>query len=190
MPQSLARVLVHLVFSTKDRDPLIARNIRPELHAYLGGVLDRVGCPPLRVGGTADHVHILFSISRTRPIADVVEQTKKGSSTETAPYPACHQNSGTPSCFIHLRSRRCRPSADTLNAKRSITAHRVFQTSSADCSAAINSPTMNATCGTESSRSSRAFANSPNGATSLQPRATPWVLIRRARARTERESVT
>lgn len=80
MPQSLARVLIHLVFSTKNREPTIGPNIRPELHAYLGGILDKLGCSPLRVGGTADHVHILFALSRTLAIADAVEETKKGSS--------------------------------------------------------------------------------------------------------------
>ena len=80
MPQSLARVLIHLVFSTKNREPMIARDIRPELHRYLGGILDKLGCPPLRGGGTVDHVHVLFSLSRTRAIAEVVEEAKKGSS--------------------------------------------------------------------------------------------------------------
>ena len=80
MPQSLARVLVHLVFSTKNREPSIAAALRPLLHEYLGGIVDTLGCSPLAVGGTADHVHILISLSRTRSIADVVEETKKGSS--------------------------------------------------------------------------------------------------------------
>jgi len=80
MPQSLARVLVHLVFSTKNREPCIAAAFRPSLHEYLGGILDTLGCAPLTVGGTADHVHILCSLSRTRTIATVVEETKKGSS--------------------------------------------------------------------------------------------------------------
>ena len=80
MPQSLARVLVHLVFSTKNRAPIIAPAIRPELHAYLGGILDAFGCSPLRVGGTVDHVHLLFALVRTRTIADVVEEAKTGSS--------------------------------------------------------------------------------------------------------------
>ena len=80
MPQSLARVLVHLVFSTKNREPSIAGAMRPLLHAYLGGIVDTLGCSPLTVGGIADHVHILFSLSRTQTIAGVVEEAKKGSS--------------------------------------------------------------------------------------------------------------
>jgi REP element-mobilizing transposase RayT len=68
------------VFSTKNREPTIVQEIRAELHAYLGGILEKLGCSPLRVGGTADHVHILFSLSRTLAIAEAVEETKKRSS--------------------------------------------------------------------------------------------------------------
>ena len=85
MPQSLARVLIHLVFSIKNREPTIAQDIRPALHAYIGGILDQLGCSPLRVGGTADHVHILFALSRTLTIAETVEETKKGASKGMKP---------------------------------------------------------------------------------------------------------
>ena len=80
MPQSLSRVLVHLVFSTKHREPLLTRSIRDELHAYLAGTLDHTDCPSLRVGGVEDHVHLLFGLSRTRTIAEVVEKVKTSSS--------------------------------------------------------------------------------------------------------------
>jgi REP element-mobilizing transposase RayT len=80
MAQSLAKVLVHLVFSTKNREPTIPAETRPELHAYLVGILANLTCPALQVGGTADHVHVLFSLGRTTTVADVVEETKKGSS--------------------------------------------------------------------------------------------------------------
>ena len=62
------------------RHPATAAAIRPMLHAYLGGILDTLGCSPLTVGGTVDHVHILCSLSRTQTIAAVVEAAKKGSS--------------------------------------------------------------------------------------------------------------
>jgi len=80
MPQSLARVLVHLVFSTKNRAPLLTPNIRTQLHPYLSVVLNNDGCPSFQVGGVADHVHLLFSLSRVRTIADVVENVKTSSS--------------------------------------------------------------------------------------------------------------
>jgi REP element-mobilizing transposase RayT len=81
MPQSLARVLVHIVFSTKNRYPFLAdNNIRSELHAYLGGTCNQLECPVLTVGGAADHVHILCALSRNLSIAKVVGDIKRGSS--------------------------------------------------------------------------------------------------------------
>jgi len=80
MSQSLARLLVHLVFSTKNRQPLIVPEARDRMFAYLGGTLNTLNCPVVKVGGMADHVHILFALSRTMPLCDVVEEVKKGSS--------------------------------------------------------------------------------------------------------------
>jgi REP element-mobilizing transposase RayT len=80
MSQSLARVLVHLVFSTKNRAPVLTPEIRAELHPYLSVVLTNDGCPSLRVGGVEDHVHLLFALSRTRTISQVVENAKTSSS--------------------------------------------------------------------------------------------------------------
>jgi len=80
VPQSLARVLVHLIFSTKNREPVVTPALRTELFPYLSAVLNHDGCPSLRVGGVADHVHLLFGLSRTRCIADVVENVKTSSS--------------------------------------------------------------------------------------------------------------
>lgn len=77
MPQSLAKVLVHLVFSTKNREPIIPLDTMPELHAYLVSILTHLNCPALQVGGTADHIPLLFSLARTTTIADLVEETKK-----------------------------------------------------------------------------------------------------------------
>ncbi len=80
MPQSLSRILVHLVFSTKNRVPALALDIQAEVHAYLAVVLRENGCPALQVGGAEDHVHILFALSRTLTVAQVVEKAKTSSS--------------------------------------------------------------------------------------------------------------
>lgn len=80
MPQSLSRILVHLIFSTKNRDPVLTPEIRAELHPYLAVVLREDGCPALQVGGVEDHVHALFGLSRTRTVAQVVETVKTSSS--------------------------------------------------------------------------------------------------------------
>ena len=80
MPQSLSKILVHLIFSTKPREPLIGLETRPRLHAYIVGILDNLKCPSLQTGGVADHVHVLFTLGRTISPAQVVEEVKKSSS--------------------------------------------------------------------------------------------------------------
>ena len=80
MPQSLSSVLIHLVFSTKNRDPLISAEIAPELHAYMAAVFRACHSPALSINGTENHIHGLFALSRTVTVADVVEEVKKRSS--------------------------------------------------------------------------------------------------------------
>jgi REP element-mobilizing transposase RayT len=81
MPQSLAKILLHVVFSTKDRRPhLRDRVFREEMHHYIGGILNRINCPPVIVGGVEDHVHLLCVLSRTCAPADMVKEVKRSSS--------------------------------------------------------------------------------------------------------------
>jgi len=80
MPQSLAKILVHVIFSTKNREPIIHPQVRPALHAYVTGILKNVQCPSVQTGGTADHLHSLLVLARTRSIAEVIEEMKKSSS--------------------------------------------------------------------------------------------------------------
>ncbi len=81
MPQSLAKVLVHVVFSTKDRRPLLRdKIIREELHRYLGGILNKLDCQPIIVGGVEDHAHFLCALSRTSSAAEMIKEVKRGSS--------------------------------------------------------------------------------------------------------------
>jgi len=80
MPQSLTKVYIHLVFSTKYRQPLIDDAIKPELFAYLGGVCQALECIPVRVGGHDDHVHILCLLSKKVALMDLLEEVKKRSS--------------------------------------------------------------------------------------------------------------
>lgn len=80
MPQSLSRILVHLVFSTKSRRPWITPEVSAQLHPYLVRVLQSEGCTPIQVGGVEDHIHALFGLSRTNAIAKVVEHLKTSSS--------------------------------------------------------------------------------------------------------------
>jgi len=98
MPQSLSVVLVHLVFSTKNREPLIHPDVQTELYAFLGGTARDCGCPMLDRGGTEDHIHLLCSLSRTITIANLVEELKTRSSkwlkTKGPAYAGFHWQSG------------------------------------------------------------------------------------------------
>jgi REP element-mobilizing transposase RayT len=80
MPQSLANVQIHLIFSTLNRTPNLAPEVIRELHPYFAGTLNQMGYPIIEVGGVADHVHLLFRQSRTLTIAKVVQDLKTGSS--------------------------------------------------------------------------------------------------------------
>ena len=80
MPQSLSRVIIHLIFSTKDRHPWLDREMRPRMHAYLATVCRDLGGEAHRVGGMADHVHIVTTLPRTISQAELVEKVKTSSS--------------------------------------------------------------------------------------------------------------
>ena len=80
MPQSLGKVLVHVVFSTKHRLPTVDDAVRGGMHAYLAGSVNGIACRAIRIGGTADHVHALASLGRTVSVAELVHVMKGGSS--------------------------------------------------------------------------------------------------------------
>jgi putative transposase len=80
MSQSLSKVYVHIVFSTKNRQSLIDDNINTSLFEYLGGICKGLECYPLKVGGHRDHIHILCLLSRKIPQMKLLEELKKQSS--------------------------------------------------------------------------------------------------------------
>jgi putative transposase len=80
MPQSFAAMHVHVVCSTKNREPWLDGEMRPRLFAYIGGVLRNHDCALMSAGGVEDHVHLLVSLGRTVALADVVRVIKSNSS--------------------------------------------------------------------------------------------------------------
>ena len=81
MPQSLAALYLHLVFSTKERRPFLQdKSLRDSLHQYLGGISNTLECPPIRIGGVEDHVHVLARFCRTLSLAEWVKELKRVSS--------------------------------------------------------------------------------------------------------------
>jgi REP element-mobilizing transposase RayT len=81
MSQSLVKVYLHLVFSTKHREPYLNNpTLRQETHAYLAGACKNMGSPSLLVGGVADHVHVLCYLSKIQSVSDLIKELKRESS--------------------------------------------------------------------------------------------------------------
>ncbi len=78
MPQSLAQVYIHTIFSTKDRHPFLSEpGLRSDVHAFMSGTAKSLQCFPIQIGGVADHVHLLTTLSRTIPISEFVKEVKR-----------------------------------------------------------------------------------------------------------------
>jgi putative transposase len=78
MPQSLSAVYIHLIFSTKDRYPFLKdEELQKDLHAYLGGISRELDCPPIRVGGVEDHIHLLARFGREITQAEWIKELKR-----------------------------------------------------------------------------------------------------------------
>ena len=98
MPQSLARILIHLVYSTKHRECILGDDIRDELHRYTAGVLKEWDSPASLINSVEDHMHILCSHSKNHSPAKLVEAAKVASSkwvkTKGPRYADFHWQSG------------------------------------------------------------------------------------------------
>ena len=81
MAQTLVSLLVHVIFSTRNREPFITPEIEPELFAYIGGILKNHESRLLNAGGTADHVHLLISQSKNVSLSSLMKDVKKDSSS-------------------------------------------------------------------------------------------------------------
>ena len=80
MPATYSKLHYHATFSTKDRYPLITKDWRNNLHAYLGGIVKNLGGVPVAIGGIEDHVHILMGLRTTQRLDYVMRDLKSGSS--------------------------------------------------------------------------------------------------------------
>lgn len=77
MPTTYTSLHYHLIFSTKNREPLIDDLWRARLHEYLGGMVRGFGGASLGVGGVHDHVHLLVGLKPTHCLADFMRDLKK-----------------------------------------------------------------------------------------------------------------
>jgi REP element-mobilizing transposase RayT len=81
MSQSLVQIYLHLVFSTKNREPFLRNDdLREQLHAYQVGICQNLGCPSLQIGGVEDHVHILCRFGKSIEVQDFLRDLKRDSS--------------------------------------------------------------------------------------------------------------
>ncbi len=80
MPSTYSSLSYHIVFSTKNRAPLITDALRNRLYEYLGGVIRSEGGSLTEIGGVADHAHLLVKLKPTHAISDVLRVIKANSS--------------------------------------------------------------------------------------------------------------
>jgi len=80
MSQSYTNLLYHLIFSSKERRPIITLDYKPQLYDYIGGILRGLGGISLGIGGVADHVHVLAKLGPTRALSDVLRDLKANAS--------------------------------------------------------------------------------------------------------------
>ena len=80
MPQSYTRLVYHIIYSTKDREPLITDDIKPDLFKYMGGIFRKLDSVAFAINGMPDHVHILAALPPTEAVADIVGKVKSNSS--------------------------------------------------------------------------------------------------------------
>lgn len=80
MGQSLAKLYVHIVFSTKHHEKILTPEVQPELFSYLGGICNNLECYPLKIGGFSDHIHILALLSKKIALTHFLQELKTSSS--------------------------------------------------------------------------------------------------------------
>src|SRR3989339_768524 len=80
MPDTYTQLYIHIIFSVKERTPLIKDSFRKELFAYIGGIIKNKGQKPISINGTADHIHILVGIKPDKSISELVREIKSNSS--------------------------------------------------------------------------------------------------------------
>ena len=79
MAHTYTQILVHMVFATKERRPLIMPQLKTDLHAYMAGISRNLGCHVYALGGVPDHCHLVFDLSPTIALADFANKVKAGS---------------------------------------------------------------------------------------------------------------
>jgi REP element-mobilizing transposase RayT len=80
MAHTFTNLLTHVVFSTSERRPFLSEAIRPDAHAYMGGILRQLNAVPIAIGGTSNHVHLMTRLPADLSLADCLRVVKTNSS--------------------------------------------------------------------------------------------------------------
>lgn len=80
MAHTYTNLLIHALFSTKDRQPMLDAELRTRLYPYMAGIISNLKAQPVIISGPKDHVHLLFVLPATLPLADLMEKVKANSS--------------------------------------------------------------------------------------------------------------
>jgi len=148
MPSTHLSLHYHLVFSTKNRAPLIASAWRGRLHAFLGGTVNTLGGIPEAMGGVADHVHLLIGCARRIALRTCCAKSKPcpraGCMMKSASAPLHGRRATAGSPWVRRNAVRC---ANTSHGRKSITARRRIRRNTWNSSGAVLWNTMIAICG-------------------------------------------
>ena len=148
MPATYCSLHYHAVFSTKDRYPLITRDWRDNLHAYLGGIVKNLGGVPLAIGGIEDHAHVLMGLRATHAVANVMRELKSGSSDWAHTTVGKRSFSWQPDYFgVTVSPSTLRESKGTFLIKRTIIGTRASKKNISRCSNSRGLNMTNDMCG-------------------------------------------
>jgi len=111
MSGTYTNLLYHIVFSTKERRPLIAPRFEEELYKYIGGIIRGQKCIQLAIGGVEDHIHLLLKIKPTIAVSDLVRDIKANSSGWINDEKYKMRKFAWPSCGAARTSRRAATSS-------------------------------------------------------------------------------
>ena len=149
MAQTLVALLVHVVFSTKNRANLIAPEVETELYSYVGGILKGRGSRLIAAGGTSNHVHLLISLSKNDALPAMMQELKKSTSkwiktrdTSSAGFSGRRCTEHSPSVRHRFRSCVC-----TLLGRSCTIRKEVLRTNSSRSSIGMVSTTIQITSG-------------------------------------------
>jgi REP element-mobilizing transposase RayT len=80
MGSTLSNLVYHVIFSTKDREPIILREIRDELYLYMGGIVKGEGGVLLQIGGMSNHIHMVIKLKPVHALSEIMKNVKGRSS--------------------------------------------------------------------------------------------------------------